>query len=48
MKRQLAFEFTKRNDYAALLTERVKRLESERQLNTAIVQSQNATTVTTT
>lgn len=36
MKRQLAFEFSKQNDYAAMLTDRVKKLESERAACSAI------------
>ena len=34
MKRQLAAEFTRQNDYAAILTDRVKKLETERALGT--------------
>lgn len=34
MKRQLAAEFARQNDYATLLTDRVKKLETERAMGT--------------
>ena len=34
MKRQLAAEFARQNDYTALLTDRVKKLETERAMGT--------------
>jgi len=50
MKRQLAYEFSKHNDIFSILTERVKRLESERTTLGSVIgiASKNQTTATDT